>query len=93
MTDDMQRARELLAAEYERAGQRKLADMVIRGRLDSEPEIAAVSAALMTAPKGYRLVPVAATDAMVEAAADAYMPFGDMQLAIQSAMIAGDIIK
>jgi len=39
-------------------------------------------------PAWYALVPVEPTDAMVDAAQEAYMPFGDMQLAIQLAIAA-----
>src|SRR5690554_2621638 len=36
----------------------------------------------------YKLVPVEPTPEMVEAAEDAYMPFGDMELAIRMAVLA-----
>ena len=39
-------------------------------------------------PAGYALVPVEPTPEMVDAAQEAYMPFGDMQLAIQLAIAA-----
>lgn len=39
-------------------------------------------------PAGYSLVPVEPTPEMVDAAQEAYMPFGDMQLAIQLAIAA-----
>lgn len=39
-------------------------------------------------PAGYTLVPVEPTPEMVDAAQEAYMPFGDMQLAIQLAIAA-----
>ena len=38
--------------------------------------------------EGWRLVPVEPTPEMVDAAQEAYMPFGDMQLAIQLAIAA-----
>lgn len=37
-------------------------------------------------PDGWQCVPVEATEEMVDAASDAYMPFGDMALAIQAAI-------
>jgi len=40
------------------------------------------------ASQGYALVPVEPTPEMVDAAQEAYMPFGDMQLAIQLAIAA-----
>lgn len=39
-------------------------------------------------PAGYALVPVEPTPEMVDAAQEAYMPFGDMQIAIQLAIAA-----
>ena len=39
-------------------------------------------------PAGYALVPVEPSAEMVDAAQEAYMPFGDMQLAIQLAIAA-----
>ena len=39
-------------------------------------------------PAGYALVPVEPMPEMVDAAQEAYMPFGDMQLAIQLAIAA-----
>lgn len=38
---------------------------------------------------GWALVPVEPTPAMVDAAADAYMPFGEMELAVRMAILAG----
>ena len=38
-------------------------------------------------PEGYKCVPVEPTEAMVDAASEAYMPFGDMALAIQAAIV------
>jgi hypothetical protein len=38
-------------------------------------------------PDGYKCVPVEPTDEMVDAASEAYMPFGDMALAIQAAIV------
>lgn len=39
-------------------------------------------------PEGYVLVPIEPTEKMIDAAADAYMPFGDMDLAIRLAILA-----
>lgn len=39
-------------------------------------------------PAGFVLVPVEPTPAMVDAAAEAHMPFGDMHLAVQMAILA-----
>lgn len=44
--------------------------------------------AALTPPEGYVLVPVEPTEEMVNAAEDAYMPFGDMEFAIQAAISA-----
>jgi len=38
-------------------------------------------------PEGWQVVPVEPTDEMVDAASEAYMPFGDMVLAIQAAIV------
>ena len=38
-------------------------------------------------PEGWQCVPVEPTNEMVGAASEAYMPFGDMALAIQSAIV------
>ncbi|AYZ71298.1 hypothetical protein [Stenotrophomonas maltophilia] len=59
------RARDLLAAEYERIGNHNAAGDARRGLY--QPEIAAVVAAL-TPPEGYVLVPVEPTDDMLLAA-------------------------
>ncbi len=45
-------------------------------------------AALRAAPEGFVLVPMDPTPEMVKAAEEAYMPFGDMGLAIQMAITA-----
>lgn len=56
MTDDQQRARELLAAEYERMGWPSLwARMTLSGEIgdfEKEPQLAAITAALRAAPDG-----------------------------------------
>src|SRR5690606_579975 len=41
----------------------------------------------------YKLVPLAPTPEMVKAAEDAYMPFGDMELAIRMALLAGPAVQ
>lgn len=41
----------------------------------------------------YKLVPVEPTPKMVEAAADAYMPFGDMDLALRMAILAAPVVQ
>lgn len=41
----------------------------------------------------YRLVPVEPTPEMVEAAEDAYMPFGDMEMAIRMALLAAPAVQ
>lgn len=85
-----QRARELLAVELEKDGNHPAAKAI----RDGEPaygmrlQLAAIRAiiAALTPPEGYVLVPVEPTKEMVSAAADAYMPFGDMEFAIQAAI-------
>ncbi|MDG9939678.1 hypothetical protein N7670_09790 [Stenotrophomonas maltophilia] len=66
------RARELLAAEYERIGNHNAAGDARRGLY--QPEIAAVVAAL-TPPEGYVLVPLEPTEKMLDAL---YRAEGDM---------------
>ena len=41
----------------------------------------------------YKLVPVEPTDEMVSAAEDAYMPFGDMEMAIRMAVLAAPAVQ
>ncbi|WP_285259210.1 hypothetical protein [Halopseudomonas bauzanensis] len=41
----------------------------------------------------YKLVPVESAPEMVDAAADAYMPFGDMDLAIRMAILAAPAVQ
>lgn len=41
----------------------------------------------------YKLVPVGPTPEMVEAAEDAYMPFGDMELSIRMAILAAPDVQ
>ena len=60
--------------------------------LESEA-IYAVRAALLTAPPGWKLVPVEPTDEMVDAASEAHMPFGDMHFAITSAILAAPEVE
>ena len=82
------RARKLLAAEYDRDSRHGMAGAVRRGKqmlgLD-DVAIRAIIAAL-TPPEGFVLVPVQPTEAMVAAAEEAYMPFGDMGFAISAAL-------
>lgn len=47
-----------------------------------------MNAAQIAIPAGYALVPVEPTDEMVDAAEEAYMPFGDMKLALMMSAIA-----
>jgi len=61
-----QRARELLAAEYERFDLPSTAAGVRAGAYDLNPSMRAVVAAL-TPPDGFMLVPVEPTEAMIEA--------------------------
>ena len=56
MNDLDKMARELLAAEFERRGLRSVAAAAVNGSYDSDPEHAAIRAALQTAPPGYVLV-------------------------------------
>lgn len=77
-----QRARELLAQAFG----------CDEGELSKE-EVRAARVVLawqetLTPAEGYVLVPVEPTEAMVNAATEAYMPFGDMEFAIQSAISA-----
>lgn len=70
MTDDMQRARELLAAEYEWAGEIESAQII---RTDPEfwqygLALRAITAALRAAPEGFAMVPVEPTEEMYGAA-------------------------
>lgn len=60
------RARELLAAEYERFDLPGTAAVVRDGEYDLNPSMRALVAAL-TPPDGYVLVPVEPTEAMIEA--------------------------
>jgi len=41
----------------------------------------------------YKLVPVEPTDEMVSAAEDAYMPFGDMDIALRMAVLAAPAVQ
>lgn len=61
MTDDQQRARELLAQEYERDGITHVPDCIRREAMLTEMEhraIRAITAALRAAPEGFVMVPV-----------------------------------
>lgn len=80
MTDDMQRARELLAAEYERDGLKATA-ATIRSDIPGPPSmhqitaLRAIAAALRAAPEGFVLVPVQLTDRMHDAGL--FAPLGE----------------
>lgn len=58
-----QRARLLLAAEYENSGEKMFADRARNGRYDNDPDMRAIVAAL-TPAEGWVLVPVEPTEAM-----------------------------
>ena len=66
---------------------RELLDTEIQGE-DRDTYYAAISmiSRLLTPPEGYVLVPLEPTEAMINAAEEAHMPFGDMWLAIQAAI-------
>ncbi|GEM_PF-2173512 len=71
MTDDQQRARELLAQEYERDGIAHIPDCIRREAMLTEMEhraVRAIAAALRAAPEGFVMVPVEPTEEMVESA-------------------------
>ena len=57
MTDLDKMARELLAAELRRRGLGAVAQAVVNGSYDDEPEHSSIRAALLTAPPGWKLVP------------------------------------
>jgi hypothetical protein len=86
-----QRARDLLAAEY--IAQWRSEPSI--GQPSFDVHIAALRAivAALTPPEGFVLVPVEPTQRMVNAADDAYMPFGDMELAIQAAISSRPEVK
>lgn len=52
-----------------------------------------VEKALKTVPFGYCLVPSDPTDSMIDAAKEAYCPFGDMEFAILAAIRNGDNVN
>ncbi|MDV9041005.1 hypothetical protein [Stenotrophomonas sp. RAC2] len=64
--DALATARELLATEYDKAGERVFADRARKGQYDNDPDVHAIVAAL--AARQPVVEPVDATDAMVEAA-------------------------
>ena len=84
MTDLDKMARELLSGGHPR----KPGFTVTRRRAEL-----AIRTALLTAPPGWKLVPVEPTDEMVDAASEAHMPFGDMHFAITSAILAAPEVK
>ncbi|KRG65819.1 hypothetical protein ABB27_14745 [Stenotrophomonas terrae] len=68
--DDQQRARELLAQEYERDGITHVPDCIRREAMLTEMEhraIRAITAALRAAPEGFVMVPVDMTVNMARA--------------------------
>lgn len=71
MNDIEKRARELLAAEYERFDLPGTAAVVRNGEYDLNPSMRALVAALMP-PDGYVLVPLLITDEMVVEFAEAW---------------------
>lgn len=83
------RARELLAAEYERFDLPGTAAVVRNGGYDLNPSMRAVVAAL-TPPEGYVLVPAVPTKPMVDAAVPAASQdqTGRRQRAVWDAMLA-----
>lgn len=90
MTDLDKMARELLAAEFPPSDPRRSALIHGGTALDLQYGLSlrAIAAALREAPAGFVMVPAEPTDEMVSAAEEAYMPFGDMGLAIQMAIAA-----
>lgn len=87
------RARELLAVVLHEmypddAGKRYVIDQLLVDKLDLVSARGAIRAivAALTPPQGYVLVPVEPTEAMIAAAEEAHMPFGDMELTISAAI-------
>lgn len=80
------RARELLAAEWERDGYPVSARQIREGKAPEVGKAVAAIIAALTLPEGYVLVPVEPTEEMIAAAEEAYMPFGDMGFAISAAI-------
>ncbi len=81
MADLMQQAREFLAVAHENAGDPLSAEAVRKGWSPVPTvELEAIAAALRAAPE--------VTPEMVAAAEEAYMPFGDMELALNCALAA-----
>lgn len=85
-------ARELLAAGWRKLPEYAGAADDLESGCELPPVVGmavdAIRAALLTAPTGWKLVPIPPTDDMIEAAQDAHMPFGDMHFAITSAILA-----
>lgn len=65
MTDNMQRAREFLAAEYDRSGSSDCAAEIRSGDIDGAQYMRAITAALRAAPDGFVLVPVEPTQGVL----------------------------
>lgn len=72
MTDDQQRARELLAQEYRKEDQHQFADMLEAGDVRAvnveRSALAAITAALRAAPEGFVMVKSSALDGIRTAA-------------------------
>lgn len=47
----------------------------------------------LVVPDGYEVVPIWPTREMIQAAEEAYMPFGDMELAIRLAILSAPAVK
>jgi hypothetical protein len=89
MSSIREKALKLLAGYYDRAGKIRDGRDIRADDLDTEEGLAvAAIVESMTPPAGYVLVPAEPTDAMVAAARDAHMPFGDMESAIAAAIAA-----
>lgn len=84
------RARELLAAQYERIGNLNAASDARRGLY--QPELAAIAAAL-TPPEGFVLVPVEPTVEMMEAAGKVVFQEAGQQWADASGFAEGFVIE
>lgn len=82
MADLMQRERKILADAWVQAGWPPEAAAVLASGNDTQltVQLSAIAAALRAAPE--------VTPEMVAAAEEAYMPFGDMELALNCALAA-----
>lgn len=82
--DVEQRARELLAAEYEKAEMEGVAAAVRIGSHDNDPEFLAIIAAL-TPPEGYVLVPRIPTPEMQDAVESMKLPHALLRTGVRLA--------